>query len=134
MADELCTTSYCIQYGTKGTFGTAKTFAPNRGLPGLWIEGTSTNGGPNGESGGIFMNDNTFCLWSPGDQDILRVYDEDKFNSGPMMSVSNMGQVTAKALSIEEGVSFKNLETAPSNIRTVGLVMDPATGKLYLKA
>ena len=45
---------------------------PDNGMPGLWIEGSHDT-----ESAGIFLNGNTMVLWSPGDNDILRVYDED---------------------------------------------------------
>ncbi|MFH2094383.1 MAG: hypothetical protein ABIJ16_01685, partial [Bacteroidota bacterium] len=75
-----------LHYGTAGLFGQATTFAPNSGNSGLWIEGSN-----DGESGGIFMNGNTMCLWSPGDADILRVYDEDNFAGGAKMVLSGAG-------------------------------------------
>jgi hypothetical protein len=52
-----------IHYGNRGKIGEAKSFNPNNGKNGLWIEGS--NSGKDGESGGIFMNDNTIRLWSP---------------------------------------------------------------------
>src|SRR5206468_22239 len=66
-----------IHYGPNGRLGQTTTFSPNSGLSGLWIEGSN-----DGESGGLFMNGNTIQMWSPGDADILRVYDEDVFPSG----------------------------------------------------
>jgi hypothetical protein len=41
----------------------------------LWIEGTN-----DGESAGMFLNGNSISMWSPGDNDILKIYDEDEFN------------------------------------------------------
>lgn len=79
-----------IHYGSSGKIGQASTFDPNNGQNGFWIEGTQDN-----ESGGIFMNGNTFALWSPGDADILNVYDEDAFSAGPKFIVSGNGTVQA---------------------------------------
>ncbi len=81
-----------IHYGNKGLLGQAASFNPDRGNSGLWIEG-STDGS---ECGGIFANGNTLCLWSPGDNDILRVYDEDSFylpNPLPKFEIAGNGNV-----------------------------------------
>jgi outer membrane murein-binding lipoprotein Lpp len=77
-----------IHYGNRGKIGNAKSFNPNNGKNGLWIEGS--NSGKDGESGGIFMNDNTIRLWSPGDDDVLRVYDEDHFER-PLFVINSNG-------------------------------------------
>lgn len=75
-----------LHYGASGLFGQATAFVPNGGTSGLWIEGSN-----DGESGGMFMNGNTFCIWSPGDSDILRVYDEDNFAGGPKIVLDGSG-------------------------------------------
>lgn len=78
-----------IHHGASGLLGQATTFVPNGGQEGLWIEGSS-----DGESGGLFFNGNTACLWSPGDADIFRIYDEDNITSTtPIMVVNGIGNV-----------------------------------------
>lgn len=77
-----------ISYGNRGKLGQATGFNPDNDNNGLWIEGSQ-----DGESGGIFMNGNTMCLWSPGDNDILRVYDEDNFAGTPPFVISGSGKV-----------------------------------------
>lgn len=62
-----------LHYGSTGLYGSAASYSFDAGNTGLVIEGTN-NGS---ESGGIFMNGNTMVLWSPGDNDILKIMDED---------------------------------------------------------
>ncbi len=86
-----------IHYGNRGKIGEATKFNPDNGNNGLWIEGSDQYGA---ESAGIFLNGNTMCLWSPGDNDILRVYDEDGIGSNQPNFViagnGNVGIVTSK--------------------------------------
>jgi hypothetical protein len=65
---------YDIHYGNRGTIGNTVNFDPDNNQNGLWIEGSH-----DGESGGIFMNGNTIVLWSPSDNGLLRIFDEDNF-------------------------------------------------------
>ncbi|MEN8218503.1 MAG: hypothetical protein ABFS56_19470 [Pseudomonadota bacterium] len=88
MAGNIAIPGGIIHYGNRGKIGNAKSFNPNNGENGLWIEGS--NSGRDGESGGIFMNDNTIRLWSPRDDDVLRVYDEDNFES-PLFVINSNG-------------------------------------------
>lgn len=70
-----------VHYGPYGKIGQPNYYnwSPDNGNPGLWIEGSN-----DGESAGIFLNGNTMVLWSPGDNDLLRVYDEDLiYNTQP---------------------------------------------------
>ncbi len=70
--------SYAIlHYGNTGLLGGAVNFHPDGNNNGLFIE--ANNGS---EDGGIFFNGNTLVMWSPGDNDIMRVYDEDDLPSG----------------------------------------------------
>jgi len=81
-----------LHYGNRGRLGSTPNFNPDDDNNGLWLEG-STDGI---ESGGIFMNGNTMCLWSPGDNDLLRIYDEDDFsipNLIPKFMISGSGKV-----------------------------------------
>ena len=81
-----------IHYGNRGKLGQTPNFNPDRDRNGLWVEG-STDGS---ESGGIFMNGNTMCLWSPGDNDLLRIYDEDNLSSSapqPKFLIDGSGNV-----------------------------------------
>ncbi|MGI0484972.1 hypothetical protein ACN4EK_06010 [Pantanalinema rosaneae CENA516] len=70
-----------LHYGNRGKLGQSVNFNPDNNCNGLWLE-ASTDGS---ESGGIFCNGNTIVLWSPGDNDTLRVYDEDGFGSPDLM-------------------------------------------------
>src|SRR5262245_19888679 len=87
-----------IHYGNRGKLGQATTFIPDLDRNGLWIEGSADGS----ESGGAFMNGNVMCLWSPGDNDLLRIYDEDNFafprltvQAGGALALNNFsGQTT----------------------------------------
>ncbi|WP_416669829.1 hypothetical protein [Egbenema bharatensis] len=81
-----------LHYGNRGKLGQTPNFNPDNNNNGLWLE-ASTDGS---ESGGIFCNGNTIVLWSPGDNDTLRVYDEDNFGSSnlvPRFVINNVGNV-----------------------------------------
>lgn len=77
-----------LHYGNRGRLGQTTAFNPDNNKNGLWLE-ASTDGS---ESGGIFCNGNTIILWSPGDNDTLRVYDEDNFSS-PKFVINSIGNV-----------------------------------------
>lgn len=79
-----------IHYGNRGKLGATSSFNPDADQNGLWIEGSADGS----ESGGLFMNGNTICLWSPGDNDLLRVYDEDDF-SIPKFVIGGNGDIRA---------------------------------------
>ncbi len=79
-----------IHYGNRGKLGAATTFDPDRGQNGLWIEASNDDGD---ECGGIFMNGNTMSIWSPGDNDLLRVYDEDFITGDPKFKIDGLGRV-----------------------------------------
>ena len=86
-----------ISYGVNGKIGATTGWTPDTGSqPGLWVEGSN-----DGESGGIFMNGNTCALWSPGDQGILKIYDEDNFFGGPVYQITGSG--------ISEGNRFASI-------------------------
>jgi len=77
-----------IHYGSTGLFGATTTWNPDpTPNDGLWFEGS------NGESGGMFVNGDCAVIWSPGDNDILRVYDEDDFGGGPKFVLDGAGDV-----------------------------------------
>lgn len=84
-----------IHYGYFGKIGqpAAYSWNPDNGRAGLWIEGTNDS-----ESGGIFLNGNTMVLWSPGDNDILKIIDEDYIYPpsnmpSPLFVVDGVGNV-----------------------------------------
>jgi hypothetical protein len=84
--------SVSLHYGNRGKLGQTPNFNPDKDQNGLWLE-ASTDGN---ESGGIFCNGNTIVLWSPGDNDTLRVYDEDNFGSAnlvPKFVINGVGNV-----------------------------------------
>jgi len=77
-----------IHYGNTGLFGQTTTFNPDGANNGVWLEGS------NGEGGGFFANGNCAVIWSPGDNDILRVYDEDVLPAGaPDFVIDGAGDV-----------------------------------------
>jgi len=79
-----------VHYGNVGLYGATTSWNPDpNGDNGIWIEGTS-NGS---ESGGFFANGDCAVIWSPGDNDILRVYDEDNFSGGPKMVLNGSGNL-----------------------------------------
>ncbi len=80
--------TFSFHYDNRGKLGQTPSFNPDNDRNGLWLEG-STDGS---ESGGIFMNGNVMCLWSPGDNDLLRIYDEDSFST-PKFVIDRSGNV-----------------------------------------
>ena len=121
-----------IHYGNRGMLGQATSFNPDANHLGLWIEGSDSGS----ESGGLFMNGNVICLWSPGDNDLLRVYDEGSFtyprllvdNSGTLIMNDSSGQPTIRlngqtgqitikdwTLSVPDSVFDPDFELKPLN-------------------
>jgi hypothetical protein len=53
------------------------------------------------------MNGNTICLWSPGDNDLLRVLDEDGIATNtPVFRIANNGQIFHRGVSIHADYVF----------------------------
>ncbi|MES2223559.1 MAG: tail fiber domain-containing protein [Patescibacteria group bacterium] len=72
-----------IHYGPTGLYGQAQHWNPNpdpdpedTGSSGIWIEGTKNN-----EGSGFYADGDMTAIWSAGDVDLLRVYDEDSLPS-----------------------------------------------------
>lgn len=61
-----------MHFGKEAKQGDSKGFAPST-EDGFFIETIS-----DGESSGIFMNGQGISLWNPGDEDLLRIFDEDE--------------------------------------------------------
>ncbi|MBI4785201.1 MAG: hypothetical protein HY785_28430 [Oscillatoriophycideae cyanobacterium NC_groundwater_1537_Pr4_S-0.65um_50_18] len=81
-----------LHYGNRGRLGQTPNFNPDNNSNGLWLEASADGL----ESGGIFCNGNTIVLWSPGDNDTLRIYDEDELGSAnlvPKFVINNIGNV-----------------------------------------
>ncbi|MGI8530590.1 MAG: hypothetical protein ACR2KO_14065 [Geodermatophilaceae bacterium] len=97
-------TSFSFNYDNRGRLGQAVDFNPDNDRNGLWIEGSDS---PGGESGGIFMNGNVMCLWSPGDNDLLRILDEDSFPAGtPVFTIQNDGRILHRGTQIHADYVF----------------------------
>jgi hypothetical protein len=77
-----------LHYGNRGRLGSTPSFNPDNDKNGLWLEASADGD----ESGGLFCNGNTLVLWSPGDNDTLRVYDEDDFAT-PKLVMKGDGKV-----------------------------------------
>jgi hypothetical protein len=97
--------SFSINYDNRGRLGQAAEFNPDNDQNGLWIEGSEF---PGGESGGIFMNGNVMCLWSPGDNDLLRILDEDAMPTGtPVFTIQNDGRIVHRGVEIHADYVFE---------------------------
>jgi hypothetical protein len=98
-------TSFSFNFDNRGRLGQAVNFNPDNDRNGLWIEGSDF---PGGESGGLFMNGNVMCIWSPGDNDLLRILDEDSFPTGtPVFRIANNGQIFHRGTSIHADYVFE---------------------------
>ena len=54
------------------------------------------------------MNGNVMCIWSPGDNDLLRILDEDGFPTGtPVFRIANNGQIFHRNSSIHADYVFE---------------------------
>ncbi len=79
-----------IYLSQTGRHGAASGWDPNpsSALEGIWIENGSS------ESGGFYADGDVAVIWSPGDADILRVYDEDDLpNGAPVFVIAGNGNV-----------------------------------------
>ena len=69
--------SGAVHYGPTGFYGQAAGWAPNpHNSKGVWLEGSSNN-----EGGGFYADGDMAAIWSAGDVDLLRVYDEDSLKT-----------------------------------------------------
>ena len=97
-------TSFSFNFDNRGRLGQAVNFNPDNDRNGLWIEGSDF---PGGESGGVFMNGNVMCIWSPGDNDLLRILDEDAFPTGtPVLTITNDGRILHRGAQIHADYVF----------------------------
>ncbi len=123
-----------IHYGNTGIIGQASIFNPDVSNNGLWIEGTH-----DGESGGIFMNGDTMCLWSPGDNDILRVMDEDsldmnRFVIGGSYDIGiygNLYDLNNTTLTIDDNLDVTGALSKASGSFKIDHPLDPENKYLY---
>jgi len=82
--------TFSFFYGNRGRLGQAVNFNPDNDNNGLFIEGSH-----DGESAGIFLNGNTMVLWSPGDNALVRIFDEDSLpNGAPVFVIDGGGSVS----------------------------------------
>jgi len=90
--------SFSIHYDNRGRLGQAVDFNPDNDNNGLWIEGSDF---PGGESAGVFLNGNTMVVWSPGDNDLLKVFDEDSLPGGtPVLRIAGDGAIIHRTTTI----------------------------------
>lgn len=90
--------SFSIHHDNRGRIGQAVNFNPDNNNPGLWVEGSDVAGG---ESAGIFMNGNTMVVWSPGDNDLLKIFDEDSLPAGaPILRIAGNGSIIHRTTQI----------------------------------
>jgi hypothetical protein len=97
--------SFSVNYDNRGRLGQAVDFNPDNDNNGLWIEGSDF---PGGESAGIFMNGNTMCVWSPGDNDLLKIFDEDELPGGaPVLRIDGSGAIIHRTTTIHADHVFE---------------------------
>ncbi|MGE5765408.1 MAG: hypothetical protein ACM3ZF_16530 [Mycobacterium leprae] len=54
------------------------------------------------------MNGNVTCIWSPGDNDLLRILDEDSFPTGtPAFTITNDGRILQRGVQIHADYVFE---------------------------
>jgi hypothetical protein len=96
--------TFSIHYDNRGRIGQSVNFNPDNNNTGLWIEGSDAAGI---ESGGIFMNGNTMVVWSPGDNDLLKVFDEDSLPGGtPVLRIAGNGAIIHRTTTIHADYVF----------------------------
>jgi hypothetical protein len=96
-----------FHYSVNGKTSSTGSFNPDNGNPGLWVEGFDN------EAGGIFMNGNTFALWSPGDNNLFKVYDEDGFVQ--KLTITGNGSIqTNGSITSNSGITAGETLTANS--------------------
>ncbi len=77
-----------VHNGKKATLGQASGWTPGGGDSGVFLEGGTAEGG------GFYADGDIAAIWSAGDGDILRVYDEDDLPTGsPKFVISPSGYV-----------------------------------------
>ena len=90
--------TFSIHYDNRGRLGQAVDFNPDNDNNGLWVEGSDF---PGGESAGVFLNGNTMVVWSPGDNDLLKVFDEDSLPAGaPVLRIAGGGAIVHRTTTI----------------------------------
>ena len=111
-----------FHYSVNGKTPATGSFNPDNGSPGLWVEGFGF------EAGGVFMNGNTFALWSPGDNDLFKIYDEDSFSSGPRLTLTGTG-----SLQTNGSITSNSAITAGETLSANTLALD-VKQKAYVRA
>jgi hypothetical protein len=90
--------TFSIHYDNRGRIGQTVDFNPDNDNTGLWVEGSDAGAV---ESAGIFMNGNTMAVWSPGDNDLLKVFDEDGMPTGaPVLRIDGNGAIIHRTTTI----------------------------------
>ena len=100
-----------MYYSQYGRHGSTATWDPNPSSsnPGLWVEYGAS------ESGGFYADGDVACIWSPGDLDILRVYDEDTL-SAPVFVINSYSNVGIGTTSPSEKLDV----VGNARIRSIG--------------
>jgi len=83
-----------LHYSNTGMWGDVANWDPNyRSAAGMFLEyGVS-------ESSGFYADGDCAVIWSPGDLDILRIYDEDDLPGGAaVLTVGDSGTLTSRAM------------------------------------
>lgn len=107
---EIENSSNQIFRGATGRRGSAANFDFNPDSQiGVVVEAGSS------ESAGIYMDGDTMALWSPGDEDVLRVYDEDSFSSGPIFTVKNNRTVVGEHRATTSAASSSTLSNGTTS-------------------
>lgn len=109
-----------FHYSVNGKTPSTGSFNPDNGNPGLWIEGFDN------EAGGVFMNGNTFAIWSPGDNNLFKIYDEDGFDQ--KLTITGNGSIrTNGSITAGETLTANSLALDVKQMAYVraGLVVSP---------
>lgn len=84
-----------LHVGPAGMFGQAAGWNPNDGGNGVWLEANA------GEGGGFYADGDTAAIWSPGDNGLLKLYDEDLLPDGaPVFVFEDDGSIRSDTADI----------------------------------
>jgi hypothetical protein len=115
--------SVCFHYSDTGTWGGAAGWDPNPATgAGMFLEyGVA-------ESSGFYSDGDCAVIWSPGDKDILRIYDEDDLPGGaPVLTIGDDGALTSRDMILTDDP----LTPRPMNTNIAATSAEVGPGDIY---
>ncbi|MES2996372.1 MAG: hypothetical protein V4733_06130 [Verrucomicrobiota bacterium] len=124
-AETVADTDYRLAVTGTAAFGDDATNFVFDAVPGLLLETQLTGGGNDTEGAGLFLGTNEAVIYSSGDEDILKVIDEDELSGSatPAFRVldSNAGILTPGSVNAGTSV-ISSAGTAPGGVELLGML------------